>query len=188
MKSTILIIDCGSSKVSDIEKALEAINIDSVTVSWDKIKPEKAADHPGIIISGAPILLTETDPTPYLFGFNFLLDYPNPVLGICFGHQILGMLHGAQISNGKENRGWQEIDIELSSTLFNYVRKPFEMMEDHQEEITIPDGFKLLASSKNCKVEAMQHKIKPLFGVQFHPEVSERKGLQLLKNFCKICY
>ena len=110
------------------------------------------------------------------------------MLGICFGHQLLGILHGAQVSLCKEDRNWQEIIIEQSSTLFNYIRKPYRMVEDHTEEVTLPRDFKLLATSKVCKNEAMQHKIKPLFGVQFHPEVSERGGLQLLKNFCKTCF
>ena len=132
--------------------------------------------------------LTETNPKPYLKALDFLKTYKNPVLGICFGHQLLGILHGAQVSLCKEDRNWQEIIIEQSSTLFNYIRKPYRMVEDHTEEVTLPEDFKLLATSKVCKNEAMQHKIKPLFGVQFHPEVSERGGLQLLKNFCKTCF
>lgn len=187
MKSSILIVDCGSSKTPEIGKALEELNIDHVLVKWNKLKASKAEDHLGVIISGAPVLLTETDPSPYLAAFNFLLEYRNPVLGICFGHQIMGMLHGSTISKQKEKRDFEAIEIIESSTLFNYIRKPFEMMQDHTEEITLPEGFKLLASSKSCKVEAMQHRIKPLFGVQFHPEVSKRKGLQLLKNFSKLC-
>lgn len=188
MKSAILIIDCGSSKVPEIERVLEELNIDSDTILMDKLTEEIALKYKGIIISGKPILLTNEDPTPYLWKFHFLTEYPNPVLGICFGHQILGMVHGARIKLGTEKRDWEEIEIIESSTLFNYIRKPFDMREDHAEEISLPEGFKLLAQSKSCPVEGIQHKIKPLFGVQFHPESSDRKGMQLLKNFCKICF
>ena len=188
MRSSILIIDCGSSKVADIEKQLEAINIACKTEKWNSLTTGKLNNFGGIIISGAPILLSETDPKPYLKALSFLKIYKKPVLGICFGHQLLGLLHGAQVSLCKEDRNWQAIRIEQSSTLFNYIRKPYRMMQDHTEEISRPKEFKLLATSNFCKNEAMQHKIKPLFGVQFHPEVSERGGLQLLKNFCKTCF
>lgn len=188
MRSSILIIDCGSSKVVDIEKQLEAINIAFKTVKWNKLSIGDLNNFGGIIISGAPILLTEVDSKPYLKAFNFLKTYKNPVLGICFGHQLLGLIYGAKASLCKEDRNWQSIIIEESSTLFNYIRKPYKMMEDHTEEISLPKEFKLIASSNFCKNEAMQHKIKPLFGVQFHPEASERGGLQLLKNFCKTCF
>lgn len=188
MKSSILIVDCGSSKVVQIEQVLGELNIDYETIAMDDLNEELALEYKGIIISGKPSLISNEDPTPLIWKFNFLIHYPNPVLGICFGHQILGMVHGAQIKLGKEKRDWEEIEIIESSTLFNYIRKPFDMIEDHTEEIILPEGFKLLAQSKSCSVEAMQHKIKPLFGVQFHPESSDRKGMQLLKNFCKICF
>jgi len=188
MRSSILIIDCGSSKVVDIENQLEVINIAFKTEKWNNISTEKLDKYRGIIISGAPVLLTQVNATPYLKALGFLKSYKNPVLGICFGHQMLGLLHGAAVNLCKEDQDWQDINIEQSSTLFNYIRKPYKMMEDHTEEVSLPNDFKLLATSKICKNEAMQHKIKPLFGVQFHPEVSERSGLQLLKNFCKTCF
>ena len=149
---------------------------------------ERTKQYDGIILSGAPILLTEEKTDQYIKDTAWIKEIKIPILGICFGHQLLGILHGAQVSLCKEDRNWQEIIIEQSSTLFNYIRKPYRMVEDHTEEVTLPEDFKLLATSKVCKNEAMQHKIKPLFGVQFHPEVSERGGLQLLKNFCKTCF
>ena len=61
------------------------------------------------------------------------------------------------------------------------------MMEDHCETISIPQGFELVASSDACVNEAMQHKERAIFGVQFHPEVSGNHGRILIENFIKVC-
>ena len=61
------------------------------------------------------------------------------------------------------------------------------MIEDHCESISIPNGFKLIASSDVCVNEAMQHHSELIFGVQFHPEVSGNHGRILFENFIKLC-
>jgi GMP synthase (glutamine-hydrolysing) len=183
----LLIIDCGSSKTPEIAKALEELFVVYDVVSLNNLDAEKALSYKAIIISGAPILLTETDSKPYLDYFEFIHHYKNPVLGICFGHQVLGLLHGAQVNRGTEVREPQLIIQTDSSILFNGIKGDVEMMQDHCEEITVPVDFKCIARSATGENEAMQHKVKPMFGVQFHPEVSGRWGKQLLKNFLKTC-
>jgi len=181
----IAIIDCGSSKTPLITANLEEY-CDVQVFSLFDFHTEQFADFEGIVISGAPILLTEIDPQPYINHFAWIRTYQKPLLGICFGHQILGLLHGARISRMREDRDFQEIEVLKDDPIFDRLPDIFEMQEDHCEHISLPQCFDLLACSDACINEAMKHKEKPLYGVQFHPEVSGNYGHVLLANFAHL--
>ena len=182
----ILIVDCGSSKTPFIVSALEEY-CDTQCVGFHDLTEEHAANAIGIVFSGAPLLITEIDMTKYIEHVQWIKTYKNPVLGICFGHQLLGLLYGAKGAKMREDRDWQEIEIIEDSPLFERLPDCFEMMEDHCEHISVPPEFQLIAASDACINECMQHESKAIFGVQFHPEVSGNYGYILLENFYSIC-
>ncbi|HIP32536.1 MAG TPA: hypothetical protein EYG86_07235 [Crocinitomicaceae bacterium] len=181
----ILVIDCGSNKTKYIEEIVDEF-IDVKPAKLMDFKIEDLEGICGVILSGAPLLVTEVDPTPYIQQLNWIKTTELPVLGICFGHQIIGLLHGAFASRMKEDRDWQIIEAYQDCSLFNRLPNEVEMMEDHCESISIPEGFELIASSDACVNEVMQHKTKKIFGVQFHPEVSGNHGRVMIENFVKI--
>ena len=86
----------------------------------------------------------------------------------------------------REDRDVQLIEVFEDSLLFDKLPTEFEMLEDHCETISIPQHFKLVASSDACVNEAMEHQSLPIFGVQFHPEVSGNYGRIIFDNFIKI--
>lgn len=182
----IVIIDCGSSKTPLIESVVYEFMDTRVVPIFDFIRADHT-DALGFVISGAPILITEVDTEPYLKQFEWLKTEEKPVLGICFGHQMLGLTFGALSNRQKEDRDWQTIEVITDCALFNKLPIEIELMEDHCEAISIPKDFIHVAVSDATVNEAMMHKDKPLFGVQFHPEVSGNHGAIILENFVHIC-
>lgn len=182
----ILVIDCGSNKTKYIEQIVDEF-IDVKPCKLFDFKLEDLNDVKGVIISGAPILITDVDPTPYVNMLAWVKTIKVPVLGICFGHQMIGLIHGAFAQKMSPARDWEEIGSYEASPLLNRLPLDFEMMQDHCETISVPPGFTLVASSDGCVNEVMQNKEQTLFGVQFHPEVSGNFGRILLENFVTIC-
>lgn len=183
----IAIIDCGSQKTPLIESMIYE-HIDTVTIPLFELHSEGALHGCiGVVISGAPILITEKDPAPYLKLFEWLKTTKLPVLGICFGHQMLGMTFGALANRQREDRDWQTIEVLTDCPLFDKLPTELQLMEDHCEAISIPADFIHVAVSDATVNEAMMHKERPLYGVQFHPEVSGNFGAIILENFVHIC-
>jgi GMP synthase (glutamine-hydrolysing) len=114
-----------------------------------------------------------------------------PILGICAGHQFMASFYGGKVKPSiTPEFGKVELQIlSNNSLLFKDLPKKSIVWESHNDEVVeLPSTFELLASSENCLIQAMQHKTKPLFGLQFHPEVKHTEfGEKIFSNFIKIC-
>ena len=110
-----------------------------------------------------------------------------PILGICLGHQIIGLLHGAEIFREKYIEKMEEIKVIEKNILFAGIAQSTYFQEAHSEYITLPEGFVHLARSASCENEAMKHPSKNIFGTQFHPEISGENGAMIFRNFLGIC-
>lgn len=183
----ITVVNFGSSKTPAIAELVRSLGQEVQMVKWNETQPSGFAGNSGIIFSGSPTYFTEVDHTPYFEKYSFVKDGKIPTLGICFGHQLMGLLHGSSIFRGEAVRTNIPIHIVKEDLLFNGLFPDTEMAEDHTEGITLPPGFIHLASSSTYIIEGMRHPQLPLWGVQFHPEVSGENGKKLLGNFLDFC-
>lgn len=120
---------------------------------------------------------------------EYLAKASFPVLGICAGHQFMASFFGGSVGAAKKPEyGKVEIEIIEEDVLFKGLPKKMVVWESHNDEVTkLPEDFILLASSSNCKIQAIKHKEKPFFGLQFHPEVEHTQyGKEIFMNFLEL--
>jgi len=178
-----VLIDCGSRRIRALRTILAelGLRVESILLANANDSLDTILRAEAIVISGGPRLFTRE---PRLIDqFAFLDRVTSPTLGICLGHQAIGLRHGARISLGPARRGMETIRIGTPHPLFAGLGNTAQFTTDHCEGIDLPPGFAMLASSTDYVLEAMAHTSRPLFGVQFHPETSDSAGRQLLANF-----
>jgi len=151
--------------------------------------PLEEIDLDGLVLSGgAPRIglseaLGNTD--------AFLDKRPLPILGICAGHQYMAKHYGGETGPSEvPEYGATEIEIADNGVILAGIPgKRITVWESHNDDVKIvPEGFTLLASSENCRVQAMEDLDRHLFGLQFHPEVTHTQyGHDIFSNFVEYC-
>ncbi|HNR13937.1 MAG TPA: glutamine-hydrolyzing GMP synthase [Thermodesulfobacteriota bacterium] len=185
----ILILDFGSQYTQLIARRIRELNVYCEIHPYNRtIQFIKAFNPQGIILSGGPAsVYDEVAPAldPALLSLNV------PILGICYGMQALSFhLHGKVSRAAKREYGRATIRILGDNPLFFGIEPEIEVWMSHGDHIeTLPEGFLTVATSANSPHAAIQHSTKPIFGVQFHPEVVHTpRGKDILRNFAfRIC-
>ena len=190
----ILIIDFGSQFTQLIARRIREFGVFSEIVSHKKVKNKDIdSSVKGIILSGGPLNVYQIN--KYSFDKRIIKNQV-PVLGICFGHQILSKLNGGKVKQSKYREfGLANINKKKESILTkNFFNKKDinKVWMSHADEVSkLPKNFKVIASSQNSKFAIIENKKENFYGVQFHPEVTHTEnGKKLINNFifliCKI--
>ncbi len=181
----IIVLDFGSQTNRLIARRIRQMRVFSELYPHTITKADilKLSHVKGIILSGGPGSVYDEkalriDPE------IFTLDIP--ILGICYGMQLLVQHHGGTIEKTeKREYGSATIQVLKSGTLFSGLNTEEKVWMSHGDHvIKIPDGFNINASSDACPISGFENDDKKLYGVQFHPEVEHtEKGETLLANF-----
>jgi GMP synthase (glutamine-hydrolysing) len=158
-----------------------------------RIVPNTAAPHEldgdGIVLSGGALSL-EGSATLGRVG-EWIDRVQVPVLAICVGHQFLARHFGGTVARGNPEFGSIDLTIDRRDhPLFRDLPEKFRAWASHNDQVvTVPTGWTVLAHSTGCPVEGIAHPSRPLWGVQFHPEVEHTEGgREIFRHFLDACH
>jgi len=181
---TILVLDFGGQYNQLIARRVRECHVYCIvkpyTITIDEIK---AINPKGIIFTGGPNSVYLED-APHVSKELFELNIP--ILGICYGCQLMAYTLGGKVTSKPEKREYGKTQITLDdSKIFKNLDKKEVCWMSHTDFVEqIPDGFSIIAYTENCPMGAMQNEEKKLYGVQFHPEVNHTPhGKDMIRNF-----
>jgi GMP synthase (glutamine-hydrolysing) len=186
---TILILDFGSQYTQLIARRIRELGVFSeiqpYNINLEGIKGKKIK---GIILSGGPSSVYKKN-APRIS--QHIFDLAIPIMGICYGLQLIMFLSGGGVQKAERHEyGRAKLKINKNSLLFKDYPKRAAVWMSHADQVSknAPD-FIAVASTDNSLYAAVQHRQKPIYGLQFHPEVEHTEhGRIILKNFCyEIC-
>ena len=181
----ILVLDFGGQYNQLIARRVRSLSVYAEIKNYDKITSQeiRESNYRGIIFTGGPNSVY--DPTSPHYS-NDILELGIPILGICYGDQLLAYMSGGEIASAKNNSEYGRTNlISLGGTILNGLPKESICWMSHTDYIKeVPQGFVTTGYTDNCPCAAMENNEKKLYGVQFHPEVTHTEyGMKILSNF-----
>src|SRR5512132_425659 len=168
----VLVVDLGAQYAQLIARRVREAHVYSEIVPHDLRAAELAARRPaGIILSGGPLSVYE-EGSPQVDAALFELGVP--VLGICYGHQLMAQDLGGEVAaTGDREYGGTQLRVTQPGTLLRDLPATDTVWMSHGDAVTrAPEGFRVTASTEQIPIAAMEDPDRALFAVQFHPEVS----------------
>jgi len=184
MHNKVLILDFGSQYTQLIARTIRGLHIyceiHPYNLSTDKIIAFSAK---AIILSGSPFSVTQDNaPMPD----EVIWSLGIPILGICYGMQLVAQRFGGKVvPSAKREYGFAELTLKMPDPLLEGIADPQQVWMSHGDAIqALPDSFRILACTANSPLAAFKHATKPVYALQFHPEVVHTTcGKQLIANF-----
>ncbi|UCE29054.1 MAG: glutamine-hydrolyzing GMP synthase [Candidatus Bathyarchaeota archaeon] len=185
---TILILDFGGQYCHLIGRRIREHEVYSEIVSYDTTPDQIKAlgerlNVKGIILSGGPSSIYEENApkcNPDIF------DLGIPILGLCYGHQLISFLFGGRVEPAKKREyGISHAIVDSPHGLLKDLNGNQKVWMSHGDTVCeLPEEFEILAHTGNCPVAAFGHREQSIYGLQWHPEVFHTEnGTRMLKNF-----
>lgn len=193
LPDSIVILDYGGQYCHLIARRIREMNVYSEILPGESTAQDiqnlsTAMKIKGIVLSGSPHSLKRENAPKLHQG---ILNLDLPILGLCYGLQLLANIYGGVLSEGEvKEYGLTQVNIKVPKGILNGLDEVEQVWMSHGDTVfKAPENFKVLAYTDACPVAAMKHKEKPLYGLQWHPEVIHTKhGKEVLRNFVfKIC-
>lgn len=172
-------------------KSLEANGAEVDQVGRDGATGVKFAGYDGVVLSGSPDMMSEPrTQAEYEKEAEATRDSSVPVLGVCFGHQLMAHAFGSKVvKDSRHVLGMVETKVLADDPLFRGLPGRLTLLESRWEVVrSLPRGFRLVAESSASEIAAMKHEKRPLYGVQFHPERYTKRnpdGFTVVGNFVR---
>ena len=158
-------------------------------IDWHLLTTAKLREYDGLALSGSYDMLSRAKTqAKFAKEIEAIKEYGGPVLGVCFGHQLLGHAFGSRVVRAAAPaKGYRDVEVLKHDHLFRGLPDSIGVYESHYEEVeSLPKGFAHLARSSTAEICAMKHSRLPIYGVQFHPErysLEKPDGEVILANF-----
>jgi GMP synthase (glutamine-hydrolysing) len=180
----VVVLDFGAQYAQLIARRVREAHVFSEIVPRDITAEELRARRPvGIILSGGPASVYADDAYEIDSG---ILELGIPVLGICYGHQVIAHALGGTVArNDVAEYGRADLELTGSSLIFHELPEQQVVWMSHRDAVASPpEGFTVTAATADSPVAAMEHRDRGIYGVQFHPEVGHTpRGQEMLKHF-----
>ena len=184
----IVVLDFGSQYSHLICRRIRDFSVYAELVPYDiSLEELKKLEPRGIIFSGGPSSVYKEDaPIPE----NKIFEMDLPLLGICYGHQLIVNNFGGKVKRANKEYGSSLLTVDNNSDLLSSIGDSVRAWMSHGDEAEeIPKGFEIIGHTESAKAAAIADKANSIYGIQFHPEVVHtEQGTEILKNFVlKIC-
>ena len=184
----LAILDCGGQYTKVIDRRVRELGVKS-DIFPINVRAEDLKDYKAVILSGGPNNIGEAG------RLNFdekIFELGVPVLGICYGMQLMSDHFGGIIdSNIKKEYGATDVWIDVNSTIFEGLNEKEQVLMSHGDTVKVkPEGFQIIAKSGDA-IAAIGDETRKMYGFQFHPEVDlTENGMKMLENFIRkvACY